>query len=602
MDLNQKRARRYIIDLLFCGITENGENKTLPIYGILDEYRFLKRIYNLEEISSPYSGCDNIGEEIAFGAGKGYKDEDWIFSDERLGMRENDLFETFLRFVSECFNPFVRNENNNWRLFLSFINNALRNCEYEIFAEQEINGQEIFGFREIDKSTNTIKIKKGSKIKGRHNEYTIGDQFKQGGSARLFDVKDIEGNDYVIKVINQEKGISGEKIIRFENELNFLYTHKHNNIVKVIDYGASEDNKSIYYVMPKYTCDLKDMIEQGIENRKIIKYFWQICEGMKCAHSLKCWHRDLKPENILYDEIDDKLVIADFGIAHFSDEDKIKKNTTTEKEKLANFDYHAPEQRKGGAVVDSPSADIWAMGLILNEMFTKKLAIGEGYINISSVSRLYGNLDNVVSHMLQSKMEQRCQTISEVQMLFCKAIGERHKEYYAELMKDMFELFVYPTTEHLELFVNNDEYRMSFMQNIKRYEDEGLDKELYPFYIGFLNEVIKYIYATKFGFSEYYYVIKILTEIIKDDNLNLKQKPFIIYLCSEFNDIADSIGKCKGSRCYGIGWEATDYIFNHYCKIPRQNVECLLESANKNGYAKFVNLLNNLAISAEETK
>lgn len=256
MDLNQKRVRRYIIDLLFYGITENGQNQTLPIYEVLNEYTFLKRIYNLEEIDSLYSNYDNLADELIFGQRLTHKDCDWIFTDERLSMREVDNFENFLRFVSECFNPFVRNENNNWRLFLSYINNALRNCEYEIFADQEINGQEIFSFREIDKSTNTIKIKKGYKIKGRHNEYTICDQFKQGGSAKLFNVKDVDGNDYVIKVISQEKGVSSDKITRFENELNFLYTHKHNNIVKVIDYGASEDNKTIYYVMPKYKCDL----------------------------------------------------------------------------------------------------------------------------------------------------------------------------------------------------------------------------------------------------------------------------------------------------------------------------------------------------------
>lgn len=594
MDVNQKRARRYIIDLLFYGITEKGKNQVLPIYGVLNEYNFLKRIYNLEEINSLYSNYDNLAEEIIFGQRSIYKDEDWVFNDERLGLRESDSFENFLRFIIECFNPFVRNENNNWKLFLSYINNALRDCEYEIFEERKINGQEIYGFREIDKITNTVKIKKGFKIKGHHNEYTIGNQFKQGGSARLFNVKDAEGNDYVIKVIGHEDGINSDKITRFENELNFLYTHKHNNIVKVIDYGTTEDNQFIYYVMPKYKCDLREMINEGIENRKIIKYFWQICEGIKCAHSFNCWHRDLKPENILYDDTDDKLVVADFGIAHFSNDDKVRKIETTDKDKLANYDYHAPEQRKGGSIIESPSADIWAIGLILNEMFTKKLAIGEGYATISSVSRLYRKLDNVVSHMLQSQVEKRCQTISEVQMLFCKAVGDRHKEYYAELMKDMFGLLVYPSSEHLDSFVNNDEYRISFMQNIRRYVEEGLDKEIYPFYICFLNEVIKYIYATKSGFSEYYYVIKILTEIVRDINLNTKQKPFIIYLCSEFNNIASSIGQHKGSRSYGIGWEATDYIFNNYSKIPNENAEFLYETAKINGYTEFVKMLNNL--------
>ena len=598
MNLKQKKARRYIIDLLFYGISENGQNILLPIYGILTEYKFLKRIYNLEEINSIYQGYENLEKELLFGE-ELYNYEEWIFNDERLGLRECDDFENFLRLICECFNPFVRNENNNWRLFLSYINNALRDCEYEIFEEQKINGKEIFGFREIDKSLQSVKIKKGYKIKGRHNEYTVNAQFKQGGSARLFYVKDNDGKDYVIKVIDCGDETSKDKITRFENELNFLYTHKHNNIVEVIDYGMTTDNQYIYYVMPKYRCDLRNMINQGIEYKKIIKYFWQICEGIKCAHSLKCWHRDLKPENILYDCINDKLVVADFGIAHFSDDDKIRKIKTTEKDKLANYDYHAPEQRKGGSIIESPSADIWAIGLILNEMFTKKLAIGEGYTTISSVARSYGALDSVVSHMLQSQVEKRCQTIFEVQLLFCSAIGDRNKMYYAELMKGIFDFLVYPTTEQLESFVNNDIYRISFTQIITRYNEVGLDKEIYPFYIVFLNQVIKYIYATKSGFYEYYYIIKILMEIISDPKLIITQKPFIIYLCSEFNNIADSIGKYENSRSYGIGWKATDYIYNNYESIPKKNVESLLENAEKNGYMKFVELLKNLRESTK---
>lgn len=594
MNTNQIRARRTIIDLLFFGISADGQEKKLPIYGKLTEYEFLGRIYDLEKIPSIYNEFKNAADEIKYFYATANKDEDWVFKDKRFGLTENDEFENFLKFISECFNPFVRNENSDWKLFLRNINYALHDCEYEIFAYKKIDDKEIFEYREIDKITNKTKLKKGSKIKERHNEYTVDILFKNGGNARLFFVKDCENNDYIMKVIGKDKGVSSEKIIRFENELNFLYTHKHNNIVKVIDYGISEDNQFIYYVMPKYKCDLRYLINEGIEHRKIIKYFWQICEGMKCAHSFKCWHRDLKPENILYDDVDDKLVIADFGIAHFSDEDKINKIVTTEKDKLANFDYHAPEQSKNGLLIESPATDIWAMGLILNEMFTKERAIGEGYKTIFNASRLYGKLDSVVSHMLQTAIEKRCQTIFEVQILFCNAIGDKHKEYYPELMKDMFKNLIYPTSEHLELFVNNDEYRIKFMENFKRYEREGLDKEIYPFYIVFLNEVIKYISSTKSGFLEYYYEVKILTEIIMDDELNLNHKPFIIYLCSKFNDISQLIGKYRGSRCYGEAWDATDYLYDNYNKIPKKNFDCLLDTSNKNGYENFLELLKNL--------
>lgn len=65
-------------------------------------------------------------------------------------------------------------------------------------------------------------------------------------------------------------------------------------------------------------------------------------------------------------------------------------------------------------------------------------------------------------------------------------------------------------------------------------------------------------------------MIKTLTEVVRDTSFNIKQKPFIIYLCSEFNNIASSIGTYKGSRSYGIGWETTDYIFNNYSKILKE--------------------------------
>ena len=144
-----------------------------------------------------------------------------------------------------------------------------------------------------------------------------------------------------------------------------------------------------------------------IDYQKSIKYFWQICEGLKSAHAEHCWHRDLKPENILYDEEEDIVVVADFGIAHFSDDDKVDKIETKNTEKLANFKYHSPEQVPG-KVVEDATADIWALGYILNEMFTNEIPLGENYKKISSVTRIYKNLDLLVSEMIKSDKKERC--------------------------------------------------------------------------------------------------------------------------------------------------------------------------------------------------
>lgn len=45
--------------------------------------------------------------------------------------------------------------------------------------------------------------------------------------------------------------------------------------------------------------------------------------GIESMHSKRIMHRDLKPENILFRYVDDyEVVIADFGLAAWADEDE----------------------------------------------------------------------------------------------------------------------------------------------------------------------------------------------------------------------------------------------------------------------------------------
>ncbi|MPN16793.1 hypothetical protein SDC9_164140 [bioreactor metagenome] len=68
-------------------------------------------------------------------------------------------------------------------------------------------------------------------------------------------------------------------------------------------------------------------------------------------------------------------------------------------DRLANFQYAAPEQRARDSIVDG-SADIFATGLILNEMFTGKVIAGANYLTIKSVNSKYSFLDKVVDSMI----------------------------------------------------------------------------------------------------------------------------------------------------------------------------------------------------------
>jgi len=136
--------------------------------------------------------------------------------------------------------------------------------------------------------------------------------------------------------------------------------------------------------MPLYPETLRTLICRGIEVNKVLHYFAQLLDGIEAAHLFGVWHRDLKPENILFEPASNSLVIADFGIARFVKESLYTLVETRPNARLANFQYAAPEQRTRGKDVDH-RADIYSLGLILNEMFTHQLIQGTAFKTIGSV-------------------------------------------------------------------------------------------------------------------------------------------------------------------------------------------------------------------------
>lgn len=165
--------------------------------------------------------------------------------------------------------------------------------------------------------------------------------------------------------------------------------------------------------MPIYGSTLRKLIALKIPHNKVLPFFSQLLDGVEAAHMKNVFHRDLKPENILYDSGADCLIVADFGVASFEEEHLWTTVETVPGTRLANFIYAAPEQRKRGAAVDS-RADIFALGLMLNEMFTGEVPQGTGYKTIGSVSQEYGYLDSVVAKMIQQSPDMRPGKINEI--------------------------------------------------------------------------------------------------------------------------------------------------------------------------------------------
>ena len=256
--------------------------------------------------------------------------------------------------------------------------------------------------------------------------YTATEILGEGGAGRVYLATDDAGAPFAVKVLNPDRA-NRESLKRFKNEVRFGQRNTHPNVVTIIDTGllqVAEGKHAPFYVMPVYSTSLRKVVATGIPPVEVMRIFLQILDGVEAAHLQGIFHRDLKMENILYDEAGKRPVVADFGIAHFEQEDLYTAVETKDGTRLANFQYAAPEQRRRGSVVDG-RADFYALGLILNELFTGEVPAGTDFRTIASVAADYAYLDDIVSKMIRQNPDERFQTIQDIK----REIDVRGKEF-----------------------------------------------------------------------------------------------------------------------------------------------------------------------------
>jgi len=273
--------------------------------------------------------------------------------------------------------------------------------------------------------------------------YTASYIVGEGGSGRIFEAVDDAGETWAVKWLDTAKATK-EKVKRFKNEIHFCLRSRHPHIVTVTDHGIAISGavNAPFYVMPLFDGSLRDLLTAGIPHSKALPYFAQVLDGVEAAHLSGVVHRDLKPENILHNAANDHLVVADFGIAHFEEEELVTAVETKDSSRLANFQYAAPEQRIRGLQADQ-RADVFALGLILNEMFTGEVPSGTGYKTISRVAPDYEYLDSLVEEMIRQSPEDRPNTVEAVKN---RLIGRRNefvvRQRISELQKTVVPVTV----------------------------------------------------------------------------------------------------------------------------------------------------------------
>jgi serine/threonine protein kinase len=255
------------------------------------------------------------------------------------------------------------------------------------------------------------KLKKAITLETTFGPYAIDELLGEGGAGRVFGGASSEGAKVAIKVLSADK-VTTDKRRRFKNEISFLARNRHPNIVSVIDHGiaALNDVSGPFYVMKRYDANLREVMRGGLPAQELLPLFSKILDGVEAAHLQGALHRDLKPENVLFDRASKTPLIADFGVASFTDDIVATAVETGPTQRLANFMYAAPEQRTPGRQA-GPQADIYALGLMLNEMFTSNVPHGTEYQTIGQANPQFGFLDAIVAKMIGQAPGERYATI-----------------------------------------------------------------------------------------------------------------------------------------------------------------------------------------------
>jgi len=273
------------------------------------------------------------------------------------------------------------------------------------------------------------------------NSYRAVEPIGEGGAGRVYKVADDDGRYLALKLLHKGSTLQRR---RFRNEIAFCSKNSSPNIVAVLDHGfiQSGREKSPFYVMPLYAGTLRRLIEAGLSHDAVLPFFSQILDGVEAAHLQGIVHRDLKPENVLYDSSAKRLVVADFGIAQFTEEALYTAVETKAQERLANFVYAAPEQRARGREV-SARADVYALGLILNEMFTREVLQGTGHKQIASVAPQHAYVDGLVERMVRQSPNERPSSLAEIK----RELISRGNEFVSQQKLSQLKGTIIPESE-----------------------------------------------------------------------------------------------------------------------------------------------------------
>ncbi|WP_103341290.1 protein kinase domain-containing protein [Amycolatopsis sp. CA-126428] len=203
----------------------------------------------------------------------------------------------------------------------------------------------------------------GRKLRGRQQEWSLGDLIGRGGYGEVFEARSAAGERAAAKFILRQPGADRELLFDLPQV---------RHVVPIVD--RAETPTHFVIVMPRAEKSLLQHIDERpgpFAVDEAVAILADIAETLADLDG-RVVHRDLKPANVL--RLDGHWCLSDFGIAKY-----VEDTTAPETRKYEmSPPYAAPERWRGDDVTSA--ADVYAFGVIAHELLSgRKPFAGVGH-------------------------------------------------------------------------------------------------------------------------------------------------------------------------------------------------------------------------------
>jgi len=244
--------------------------------------------------------------------------------------------------------------------------------------------------------------------------FQLTERIGQGGMGEVWRAEDRAlRRNVALKILSPEHGRKPSRVARFEREIQATASITHPNVVRIHDWGVTDDGVWYYAMDLLEGVDLSTVVKRcgPLPPALAIHLFIPAAGGLAEAHRHGIVHRDVKPGNMFViapEREPVRIELLDFGIARIGDEAEL----TLAGAVMGTPGFMAPEIVAGAP--GNARADIYSFAAAMYYALTGKSPRDAKHVPASELDpKIPAKLDDVLVRALDAEPSRRQETADE---------------------------------------------------------------------------------------------------------------------------------------------------------------------------------------------